>query len=828
MSYDLFSKGSARAEAAPAQHAERTAGKETVVQRMARVQPAAESPAERAAGEPVRAPSWAAGEDLMAAFGLASPPVQRKGAGAGEAAQVSAAAERGVSGGGRGLPHGDVIQRAFGAHDVSDVRAHTGGAASEACDQIGATAYATGRNVAFASSTPDLHTAAHEAAHVVQQRAGVQLLGGVGQANDRYEQHADRVAELVVRGESAQGALDEMAGGSGGGTHSAVQRFGSREHQSLGDNATGGATYDMGGHSPAIDASEYNRAFRLTHGDIVMLSGDFFSPRDTRPTSSGGTEPNPDSLFLLAGIPSTSPGQNAGTWDEVVYAIKKAIPNDPRFGQVCTAEWPTGHPWGKVQFSAAVTEAVDARYLRLAAGNDEHFVAPTGTDRGPTAGDGASAGGSYRAQHEAAIGLAYDQGNAAAGNAREAGAQHYLTDHFAAGHLRTPRGSIRSHWRAVYPNFWTNIRNKIALDVSIWINDHDPVGNVATVDTIFTGVQTTVNQETANIPAMGFDDLVSLVAHDYDNENGLWVLNDLGDHWKLFGDGALDNPDPANRTREIAQEAVALGVADIEHAASQGASRVGTPMTRPQLYDHVRSVTGGRAQPNPDKYGPEQLLPRPDEARAAENGTQNWQRANLEELWTAPVHSGTAATFGSEIEASMQGGELNHELAGMAEKFPEEQTVDFGFVVHPRRGFLDGFLAPLVANPRAGLDDVINFSPSRGQAGFNEDDAIMREINGGENGAGAAPEAELRGMTIEQRVTRIRALISGSCAEDEGAVVVRLFSTARPADRRVIYERIEGHPWEGDFRSGVFTIDDDLHDALTNAQLTELRALIGS
>jgi hypothetical protein len=45
---------------------------------------------------------------------------------------------------------------------------------------MGAEAFATGNHVAFAG-TPDLHTAAHEAAHVVQPRSGVQLTGGAGE-----------------------------------------------------------------------------------------------------------------------------------------------------------------------------------------------------------------------------------------------------------------------------------------------------------------------------------------------------------------------------------------------------------------------------------------------------------------------------------------------------------------------------------------------------------------------------------------------------------------------------------------------------------------------
>jgi hypothetical protein len=60
----------------------------------------------------------------------------------------------------------------------------------------------------------------------VQQRAGVHLKGGVGQVDDPYEQHADRVADLVVRGESAEAVLDERApaaADAGGAGHGAVQ-----------------------------------------------------------------------------------------------------------------------------------------------------------------------------------------------------------------------------------------------------------------------------------------------------------------------------------------------------------------------------------------------------------------------------------------------------------------------------------------------------------------------------------------------------------------------------------------------------------------------------
>lgn len=142
-------------------------------------------------------------------FGLHLAPVQAHGGSIVDLDAVQSHAAAGVAGGGAALPHLDTIQRAFGHHDVSGIDAHVGGAAADASRAIGAQAYATGTSVAFASS-PDLHLAAHEAAHVVQQRGGVNLKGGVGQSGDAYEQHADAVADAVVRGASAAALLDQM------------------------------------------------------------------------------------------------------------------------------------------------------------------------------------------------------------------------------------------------------------------------------------------------------------------------------------------------------------------------------------------------------------------------------------------------------------------------------------------------------------------------------------------------------------------------------------------------------------------------------------------
>ena len=104
------------------------------------------------------------------------------------------------------LPYLPIIQHAFGDHDLGTVRVAIGGAAAEFADAVGARAYTVGERIAFRSE-PDLHLAAHEAAHVVHQRVGVNLEGGVGKPGDPYEQHANAIADAVVAGRSVKHLL---------------------------------------------------------------------------------------------------------------------------------------------------------------------------------------------------------------------------------------------------------------------------------------------------------------------------------------------------------------------------------------------------------------------------------------------------------------------------------------------------------------------------------------------------------------------------------------------------------------------------------------------
>ena len=138
-------------------------------------------------------------------------PVQRKvavGHGDPDEGAIEVAAARGLGAASGPLPHAGAVQASFGRHRVDHIAAHAGDTAAAACADMNAEAYATGDHVVF-GGMPTLHTVAHEAAHVIQQRAGVARKGGGG--DDHFERHADAVAERVVAGRSAEDLLDELA-----------------------------------------------------------------------------------------------------------------------------------------------------------------------------------------------------------------------------------------------------------------------------------------------------------------------------------------------------------------------------------------------------------------------------------------------------------------------------------------------------------------------------------------------------------------------------------------------------------------------------------------
>jgi Domain of unknown function (DUF4157) len=127
-------------------------------------------------------------------------------------------------GGGQPLDPGvrGVMESRLGS-DFGDVRIHTDHAASESARGISAQAYTVGSEIVFQSGRYEPQTPAgqrmlaHELTHVVQQRSGPvdgsPAPGGISisDPSDRFEQAAERNADMVMAAQTAAPASAEAA-----------------------------------------------------------------------------------------------------------------------------------------------------------------------------------------------------------------------------------------------------------------------------------------------------------------------------------------------------------------------------------------------------------------------------------------------------------------------------------------------------------------------------------------------------------------------------------------------------------------------------------------
>lgn len=163
----------------------------------------------RAAVKPARADSERAA--LSQALGYPvqakADPLPERQAGGGIAMAKTLATR---TPGGRLLPAAErsYYETRFGA-DLGTVRLHTDAAAADLSARLRARAFTAGPDVYFAADAyrPDSPEGrfliAHELTHVLQQRKGVQVEGGMGRVGDAHERQADAVAARVARGSHA-------------------------------------------------------------------------------------------------------------------------------------------------------------------------------------------------------------------------------------------------------------------------------------------------------------------------------------------------------------------------------------------------------------------------------------------------------------------------------------------------------------------------------------------------------------------------------------------------------------------------------------------------
>ena len=434
-----------------------------------------------------------------------------------------------------------------------------------------------------------------------------------------------------------------------------------------------------------------DEALWLTFGDVVALSGDFFPP---------------DVLFAFARVPGHG-GTRLDTSDELVGALKVAtvdeVVTDPRFEP--------GGDFGHFVFSPRadrtdVERAVRDRYLSQAAVNDDHFVEPGPSDA--VTGSGfPSAPAAYRHLHEVALDAAWAlgrrRGDLSQAMAREAAAQHYLTDAFASGHLRTPVAAIRRYWKARYPGFWAALQRRVASDTAAALREVSTAIRLLPPRYLHRRTLSELATRTGAYPELSVGDLVARCFHDWDNSHGLRIEGG----GTVFGDGSIAQ----GITTDLAVAAVRAGNDDVEVAYHLGAS--GATLQGGALYEEVRRATGAGG----GAFVAEALVPRVAEGHAA----QNWQAPDAARLWDTPIVGHRGTTVGEALVEMLEpDGQFIRQLDSLGEGLAGSHGPFGAPVVGPwlsRRccqAFHQGFVEPLARDPAAVLLGLVNGAePSR-------------------------------------------------------------------------------------------------------------------
>ncbi len=227
------------------------------------------------------------------------------------------------------------------------------------------------------------------------------------EVDDRESADPEMLAELLDAGFAAEddesASTDENASEALG-----FEEFGGSEHKHIGDQASGNAHTTIRYGSPPQ---------WLSFGDVVALAGDYFA-----------------SYFDMNELARTPDGRMELAWARwhCLGLKSEGVPEPPAGKDPKEAE----------KRKKSVTD----RYFALASRNLSHFSA------------GGSAVATYAKGHSDALVDALEAGQTGDKTiwrralTKEAFADHFLTDAFSAGHVRTPRADIKQWYDTNMPS----------------------------------------------------------------------------------------------------------------------------------------------------------------------------------------------------------------------------------------------------------------------------------------------------------------------------------------------------------------------------------------
>lgn len=470
--------------------------------------------------------------------------------------------------------------------DLGGVRVHQGEGATALNRELGSRAFAHGSDIVLGGDVANSANpvVAHELAHVAQQRGatpGVAQLAERGPRGSAHEVDADRAAVSILHGVPTR---VQQTGAE------QVMCFEGAEHMELGNAAYGNQMLTVGGVT-------------LPAGAFTAMQGDFFG-----------------SWGELEAACSTNPALINEYYQILVREgrLRDAHLRDP-------AHNPEPDSNGPIMLAGGGVRAKE--YLALASTNFNHF-SDQSAQSDALFDASAVMNPAYKAEIDAAkgkFGMNIGQwlfnhltaaqrtfldgvagkpfGGAAA--AMDAGALHYLTDAFAAGHMRTPRTAMYEEYKRV---FQAKARTEVGklvdsvpdtLDITAWIRQgvHNATpgwaqggtdwmaGKLPAMSISLVAIKTAIRAKLNPIADTIGETIASSVAgfsakvlHDYDNAHGVDVFNDAGEHWTAKGDHNLAGSAENQKVAEAAGKASAAHMQQMHAAGAKAKGGKGAQM----------------------------------------------------------------------------------------------------------------------------------------------------------------------------------------------------------------------------------------------------------
>jgi hypothetical protein len=202
---------------------------------------------------------------------------------------------------------------------------------------------------------------------------------------------------------------------------------------------------------------------------------------------------------------------------------------------------------------------------------------------------GGAAGSTYQDGHKVALRRAFLAGlhgsadEMRAAMTAEAAAQHYLTDMFSGGHVRTPRKQIQQWYQANYADSPTRIKNLLVERLLKHLNDIDKDQLKNIPDFVLRPEVAAIVEDLGGpaIRSFSLGDIVSLALHNHDNDEGVQVtsaVNAAGapatGPWTAYGDNNLNRPEAAT-TLGMVVAASKASILEVEKAAQLGRAQGG-------------------------------------------------------------------------------------------------------------------------------------------------------------------------------------------------------------------------------------------------------------